>query len=167
MKYHFPWYLIMTATVLGFEFLFALREEIQAGRQMWFSFLLIFEMGNIWISQCRLQKRMHQEALKNKISCKGDILYIVPMLRGFLVLYSLEILDSAMNFLHLHVNIQSNAIQISETGQIIGTKRAPISFLCLVTNSNGEVYAAKQSKLDDLKCAPRVWSLETGIKLAG
>lgn len=72
-----------------------------------------------------------------------------------------------MNFLHLHVNIQSNAIQICETGQIIGTKRAPISFLCLVTNSNGEVYAAKHSKLDDLKCAPRVWSLETGIKLAG
>lgn len=36
-----------------------------------------------------------------------------------------------------------------------------------VTNSSGEVYAANYLKLDDIKCAPRVWSLEIGIKLAG
>lgn len=38
---------------------------------------------------------------------------------------------------------------------------------CMVTNSNGEVYTASYLKLDDIKRAPRVWGLETGIKLAG
>jgi len=53
---------------------------------------------------------MHQEALKNEISCKGEIPDIVPMLRGFLVLYSLEMVAPTMNILHLHVNIQSHAM---------------------------------------------------------
>lgn len=44
------------------------------------------------------------------------------MIRGFLVLYLLEMVDPAMNCLHLHVNIQSNAMQTSEISQTEANK---------------------------------------------
>lgn len=70
-------------------------------------------------AECRKECRRPS---KDKIVCKGGILYTVPVIRSFLILYSLEMVDPARNCLHQHVNIRSSAMQTSEISQTWGNK---------------------------------------------